>query len=491
MKEITKNDFEYLGPNFSIRLLAQIITDKQFADGIMDILDANYFEDEFLRKIAITIKTAHEEDGIIPDFDSIKYRLMEEVNDNIMRDFVLKQLKVIEEADMNDVLYIQRKANNFCKTQEMKRAWRDVNKIIEMGNVDNYDKCEAILKKALEIGDNKDKSINVTSNIEAAIADDFRNPISTGIRVLDEVMEGGLAKGELGVIVAPFGVGKTTVVTKLANSAKFDHNTNTGKNVLQIFFEDLETVIQRKHLSCWTGYQLNDLNLHKDELRELVVEKDKEAGEIRLVKFPSYGTTVNHIKAFIRKKIAEGFKPDMVLFDYVDCISPSEKVNDVYVGEGNVMREIETLLSEFDIAGWVAVQGNKESISADVVQANQIAGSIKKGQIGHFILSIAKSLPQKENGTANLAILKSRFGKDGIVYNDIIFDNGNINIDIKKEDAGTSFLGQKKRNENIEQERVNVVMSAAQKRIEERENLKEEENKIIVNPPEIGGAKID
>jgi hypothetical protein len=38
---------------------------------------------------------------------------------------------------------------------------------------------------------------------------------------------------------------------------------------------------------------------------------------------------------------------------------------------------------------------HNSSISAEVVEANQMGGSIKKGQIGHFIVSIAKTLDQK------------------------------------------------------------------------------------------------
>ena len=71
---------------------------------------------------------------------------------------------------------------------------------------------------------------------------------------------------------------------------------------------------------------------------------------------------------------------------------------------------------------------HNSSIGAEVVEANQMGGSIKKGQIGHFVVSIAKTLDQKENGTATMAILKSRFGKDGIVFQDIQFDNATIQI---------------------------------------------------------------
>ena len=84
------------------------------------------------------------------------------------------------------------------------------------------------------------------------------------------------------------------------------------------------------------------------------------------------------------------------------------------------MRQFETMIAELDVVGWTAVQGNRSSINADVVDSGMIGGSIKKGQIGHFILSIAKSLQQKEDGLATMAILKSRFGKDGMIFQDIL-----------------------------------------------------------------------
>jgi hypothetical protein len=73
---------------------------------------------------------------------------------------------------------------------------------------------------------------------------------------------------------------------------------------------------------------------------------------------------------------------------------------------------------------------HNSSIGADTVDSTMIGGSIKKGQIGHFIVSIAKDLDQKETGRANMAILKSRFGVDGIIFSDIEFDNARIQISI-------------------------------------------------------------
>ena len=127
------------------------------------------------------------------------------------------------------------------------------------------------------------------------------------------------------------------------------------------------------------------------------------------------------------------------------------------------MRQFESMLAELDIVGWTAVQGNRSSIGKELVEADQMGGSIKKGQIGHFIVSIAKTLTQKEEGTANMAILKSRFGKDGVIFNDIKFDNSKINIDMSENSGAKTFLAAKEEKVNQvklnEQERVNKVMA--------------------------------
>jgi hypothetical protein len=138
------------------------------------------------------------------------------------------------------------------------------------------------------------------------------------------------------------------------------------------------------------------------------------------------------------------------------------------------MRQFETLLSELDIAGWTAVQGNRSSIGAETVDSSMIGGSIKKGQIGHFIVSIAKTLDQKESGHANLAILKSRFGKDGIIFNEAIFNNGTIQIEIVEDNGGKTFMQAKKDKETNAQAKVNNILDAAkarQKALEESDGM--------------------
>jgi replicative DNA helicase len=454
MAKIIKDSFGYLGPDFQIRLVAQLLVDNRFAESIIEIIDPNYFKEQGLKLIVSTIKETYQKYNIIPDMGSVEFRLLENVVNEFDQDYSIATLKKVKEVNLNDAFGVQEIAMKFCKREELIKSLKQAQSIVDKGDDEKYEEIEEILKKALQHGEIKDNGLNVLENIDAVLVDDFRKPIPTGIKGLDEVMDGGLSKGELGIILAPFGVGKTTMITKIANTG-----LNCGKNVLQIFFEDTAKIIQRKHLACWSGIKLNDLSLHKEELRELVEQKKLEAGHLRLKKFPSDGTTIPIIRQYIRKLIAQGFKPDLILLDYIDCVEPSKKIDDVNVGEGKVMRQFETLLSEFDMAGWTAVQGNRSSIGAEVVEANQMGGSIKKGQIGHFVVSIAKTLDQKENGTATMAILKSRFGKDGIVFSDVQFDNATIQISMDDNAVGKTRTEHKKDQQKDESAYISTLLN--------------------------------
>ena len=428
MKE--EKDFKHLGLPYQKRLIAQFITDYKFSNNIMDIVDPNYFSDEYLRKIVATIKDAYDNNEVIPDIESLGFRLAERKDNAMTKKFINAQLAQIKDISLNDSEEVQDMAMRFCQQQELKKVMGQMQVIFDKGDPNSYEQCEVLLKKALEVGNNKDDAIDVFYNLEAVLSDDFRSPIPTGIIGLDAKMNGGLSKGELAVVLAPFGVGKTTFMTKLASTA-FDN----GLNVLQIFFEDTPKIIQRKHLACWTEIPINDLGLveNRPVLDTIMAEKESGNGYLKLKKFPSDGTTMPMIKQYVRKLAAAGQKPDIILLDYIDCVTPVRGNGDSseWSSEGVIMRQFETLLTEYDMAGWTAIQGNRSSISAETVDSSMLGGSIKKGQIAHFLLSIAKSLEQKETGRANMAILKSRFGIDGIVFDDILFDNARIQIEVE------------------------------------------------------------
>lgn len=459
-KELTLG---YLGYKFQKEFINQILhpANKKFADRVIDIVHAKYFDNEYFRLIIATIKDYFERFEKIPAWDTLETILKVEIKDKITQDYVFEITKEIRDQQVEDWEYVQNESLNFCRQQELKKANDKISKIIDNGEFGRYEECAEIMKEALSVGAEKDDGTSITEGWDVVLEEDFRHPIPTGISGIDELTDGGLSRGELGVVLAPYGTGKTTILTKMANTAY-----NYGVNVLQIVFEDKPEIIKRKHAACWSGIELNNLSDDKENVVKVI--KDKTSGrqnDLIIRKFPSEGVTMNTIKSYIRHLISTGFKPDIILLDYIDCVESTKKYNDDWSGEGNVMRGFETMLTEYNMVGWTAVQGNRSSISSDVVTGDQMGGSIKKAQIGHFIMSIARTLPQKESNKATIAVLKSRFGKDGVVFEDCTFDNGRVFIDTETSDT---FLGYERKVEVRKEENAKERLKMVRLRKEQR-----------------------
>jgi replicative DNA helicase len=437
-----EKNFGFLGFSFQQSLIRAIIEDKKFGETIIDFLDSKYFDNNSFRYIVENIKELYLTYNKLPDYHTLSQKIMTEAGNKDNNRVHLDTLQNIKEDD-KDSLFVKDTALNFCKQQNLKKELKNVHNIIESGEFESYNKIEEIIKRALQVGINDDEAVDVFHNIDEALEDNFRLPIPTGIAGIDQLLKGGLGRGELGVVLAPTGTGKTTLLTKFANTAY-----NQGFNVVQIFFEDNPGNIKRKHYTIWSGITPDDQPANAEEVKRLVKEaEERSSGSLKLMKFPSDSVTVSQIKNIVRKMKSDGFKLDLLLIDYVDCISTDKSTNgEEWKGEGSVMRSLEAMTSEFDIALWTATQGNRESISSEVVTGDQMGGSIKKAQIAHVIMSIGKTLEQKDQNLATLSLLKSRIGKDGVVFSNCKFNNEYLVIDTESQNTLLGMEQQKTQN---------------------------------------------
>ena len=447
----TNKNFEYLGNNFQIQLLNQIILDKDFSHSIIDVIETGYFENKYFKIIIQMIREYYKKYDHTPSFDTLEQVAKSELQQEIASKIVLDMIGKIKDAPIDGGDFVQEKALKFCKQEEVIKVMGKAQKIIDGGEFESYDTIEQMFREALQVGEKNKNLASVFSNLDQVLDDDYRHPIPMGIPGIDRLLKGGLAKGEIGVILAPTGVGKSTLLTKIAN-----HAFNLGNNVLQIFFEDNPKIIQRKHYTLWTKIHPDELSEKKDEVIRRVKEiEDSMPNKLIMQKLPSDTVTMLQIKNQLRKLIADGTKIDMVLLDYIDCVVPDKNLGDEWKSEGSVMRGFESMCHELDLVGWTATQGNRSSISSEVVTTDQMGGSIKKAQVGHVIITVAKTLQQKELKLATIAITKSRIGDDGIVFENCKFDNGMLEIDTE---SSMTFLGVEEQKEDRQRQRVKELM---------------------------------
>jgi replicative DNA helicase len=460
----TNKNFDYLGNSFQIQLLNQIIVDKDFSRSIIDVMDVNYFDNKYFKIITQMIKEYYSKYEHTPTFETLEQITKSELQQELASKIVLDTLKKIQESKTDSSSFVQDKALKFCKQQELQKAISKAQKVIDGGEFENYEKVENLIREALQVGEREDGMFDVFSNLDDVLNEDFRHPIPIGIPSIDRLLKGGLAKGEIGVVLAPTGVGKSTLLTKISN-----HAFNLGYNVLQIFFEDNPKIIQRKHFTLWTKVHPDEMSNKKDEVMFKVNEiKNNMENELILKKLPSDTMTMLQIKNQIRKMIADGTKIDMVLLDYIDCVVPDKNLGDEWKSEGSVMRAFEAMCHELNLVGWTATQGNRSSISSEVVTTDQMGGSIKKAQVGHVIISVAKSLQQKEMKLATIAITKSRIGDDGIVFENCKFDNGMLEIDTEN---SVTFLGLEEQKEEQNRQRIKDLMEKRKQKEQNKNNI--------------------
>ena len=454
----SEKNFGYLGNTFQIQLINQLILNKEFARAIVDVLDSKYFDNQYFKIITQMIKEYYIKYESVPTFETLDQLTRSEISSESARKIVLDTLTQIRDVSFEGHQFVIEKALKFCKQQELQKVMTKAQKIIDKGDFESYDQLEEMVNKALQVGEIDEAEHDVFTNLDQVLDEDYRHPIPMGIIGIDNLLKGGLAKGELGVILAPTGVGKTTVLTKICN-----HAFNLGYNVLQIFFEDNPKIIQRKHFTLWTGIAPDELSFHKDVVMEKVRDiKENTTNKLILKKYASDTLTMSQIKNQIRKMIAEGTKIDMISLDYIDCVVPDKNLGDEWKSEGSVMRGFEAMCHELDVAGWTATQGNRSSISSDVVTTDQMGGSIKKAQVGHVIITVAKSLQQKEMKLATIAITKSRIGRDGIVFENCKFDNELMEIDTE---SSVTFLGPEEQKEERNRNRVNELLAKRKQQI--------------------------
>jgi hypothetical protein len=467
-----KNKLGFLGEDYQYRLVHEFMEDREFFKDLCDIIDQNMFTDSFLKTFVGTMRDYYKTNQAVPSYDMMKIALFDKSHSEVER----KQLEEVVDKIINTPSdgseYTKELAEKFFKQQNMIKVANEILKIAGDGNTDNYDKCVDLLTKALNQGINDDLGHGVFDDENETLSDDYRTVIPTGIGKIDETLEGGIGKGELGCIIGSSSFGKTSLTTAMASYAatyKCSQNNNSGFKVLQIVFEDRIKQIQRKHMGRITNVEAKDLSKPENvdrvkKILESYEDRDLLQKNLRIIRLPSGEKTADDIKRLIIKLKNNGFSPDLVIVDYFECLlCKGDASDDKWEKEGKTMRKFESMAMDLNVAIWIPVQGTKDSLNVEIVTMDKAGGSFKKIQISHIVMSIARTVEDIEASLATIAILKNRAGQAGKVFNNVEFNNGTCRISTDKVDEYDSILSFSKKQEKEEREMIKDIFNKASK----------------------------
>ena len=83
----------------------------------------------------------------------------------------------------------------------------------------SFDEIAGVINEALKLGADSNFGHDYLKDFEQRFIVKVRDPISTGWPYMDEIVSQGLGKGELGVVIAPTGAGKSMALVHLGTQA--------------------------------------------------------------------------------------------------------------------------------------------------------------------------------------------------------------------------------------------------------------------------------
>ena len=402
-----KVNFSKYGKSFQEGLAALILQDRAFSDQIQEVLETQYFELKYLQVFVDKIFGYKEKYNVHPTDKIIMTILRTELEDET--DAIKKQTRDyfsrIHNTDITDQDFIKNTSLDFCRKQTLKEA---MIKSVGLLKNSSYDEIAKLINEALKLGSDSDFGYDYVADFERRFEIKARDPISTGWDEIDNLCRGGLGNGELGVVIAPTGAGKSMVLVHLGAQALLQ-----GKTVLHYTLELQDTIIGIRFASCITGVSLSEMHSFK----EMIYEKVQEVpGKLIIKEYPTKSASTQTLKNHIEKLKQRDIKPDMILVDYGDLLKPVTVTREKRHDLESIYEELRAIAQENKCPVWTASQTNRSGLNAEVVTLESISEAYSKCFVADFICSVSRTIDDKNNNTGRMFVAKNRFGPDGLVY---------------------------------------------------------------------------
>ncbi|HAW81326.1 MAG TPA: hypothetical protein DCX27_17480 [Balneola sp.] len=395
------NKLSEYGFGFQVKVLAAMFTDRTFLQQIADIIQPEYFESESNSWILDIILAHFRTYKTPPTKDVLKVKVTE-IEHDVLKVAVVEQLKeVFRYMESDDLSFVKDEILRFCKNQEIKHAIMDSVNLLKNGN---YDEIKTKIDSAMKAGADTNIGHEYKSQVALRYNEAARHTITTGWDVVDDLMDGGLAPGELGVVMAPAGIGKSWLLINIGANA-----IRNGKNVVHFTLELNENYVGQRYDSVITGIPAQNLKNHQEEIEDKMSRID---GELVIKYYPTKSVGVMALKAHIEKSSMLNKAPDLVIVDYADLLKVSAK--DKHEALEELYEELRGMAGEYGIPVWTATQAGRAALEEDIIEADKIAASYGKVMVSDFIMSLSRKVQDKLSGTGRVHIVKNRFGPDGM-----------------------------------------------------------------------------
>lgn len=407
------------------QILRKSIESPIFSKEVLPLAPLSIFgDDEIYKELSNLIKRYYQ---------TSKDQLTEEALLTLAEDKLDRMKKAAEDQQkyfnkINDLYDVRDSSDNEVIDEQIekyirKHLWIDLLKKSAM-NLENEQFMEKVGEEfksimMLDISGKKQEIINVLDDTEykrVALATIFQNTVSTGFKAVDNLNGGGLAKGELAMIVAASGTGKTLLLTNLATNY-----TKLKYNVLFIALEELEnrmilkfeqSMLRQNKSDILTGGSLN--NQHFDKLQGFIQQNRDQFGNLFFARFGPNTITPAKIEQLISDCILrKGVNVDVVIIDYPELLRNPKATGDVAEDGGRLFEEIRRIAQDYNVVMWAAAQMNRTAYSAQIRTSEHMEGSHRKKNACELVLTVNQTKEEYDAGYIRLYADKVRNPPEG------------------------------------------------------------------------------
>jgi len=364
------------GTSFQSKIITSLIVDTKFIKTIGDILEVSYFDSDSNKFLVKSIIDYFKKYKSPPTMEALKV-VIDDVENDVLKTSIVDSLRSAwQHRESPDLEFVKEKSLEFCKNQVIKSA---IMESVELLDNQKYDEIKGVIDNAMKAGVERDIGHDYITGLEERLTKQTRECLPTQWDSVNDLMDGGLAGGELGVIVAPAGIGKSWTLQALGA-----HAVKQGKTVIHYTLELNAQYVGLRYDTIVSGQPTGNLQYYKDEVQNKI---SKLKGELIIKYYPTRTASVNTLTAHLQQCEMQGLKPDLVIVDYADIMKSTQHFSEKRHQLGHIYEELRGMAGEFNIPVWTASQANRCHILTDKVETENGKMEIGKIKEGDEILT--------------------------------------------------------------------------------------------------------
>lgn len=262
----------------------------------------------------------------------------------------------------------------------------------ENGNLTTTEFLELARKAVEDVGKEPGRPTNIFSEkqLEARIARRWLqqqrqrfpvlliDPIDRLVRII--------ARRHLGLIIAPYGRGKSMFFIWLALAYSLQ-----GLNVMLFTLEDPQEDVEDRFDAAITALPLSRLTEVPEKLRERFKSYRKRLRtRLKVVDGTDGSMTVGGIENIYEQERNRGFTADAVLVDYDDELRPAVRRQERRMEFADIYRDFRAFLGRHDLIGWTASQTGRQTQDMKIIGGKHIAEDISKARKASFVMALGQ-----------------------------------------------------------------------------------------------------